>query len=242
MKRFYCPNLESGELDDDESHHCLDVVRLKEGDNFAVFNGQGLEWKAQITGQKNRRVTFKKSAETRTPKPADSICLAQALTKGKSMDLIIQKATELGIGEIAPLQSSRSVSQLDDEQAESRAQKWRQLTIEAAKQCGQNWLPTVLPLTTPKSFVENNLKSAIKLIGSLQPEARPLKQVLRDAIPATPSPRKIIVMVGPEGDFTPAEIGEARARGFLPISLGRSVLRSETAAIYTLSAIVYELS
>jgi 16S rRNA (uracil1498-N3)-methyltransferase len=242
LKRFYCANLDAGELDPDESHHCLHVMRLKNGDICSLFNGQGIEWKAQITGVKNDRAQFKKTAETRTPAAPDSICLAQALTKGKSMDLIIQKATELGISEIAPLQSSRSVSQLEGDQAESRIQKWRQLTIEAAKQCGQNWLPQIRPLCTPKFFVEGNLKTAIKLIGSLQPEASPLKQVLREAIPAASSPRKIIVMIGPEGDFTPAEIGEARARGFLPISLGRSVLRSETAAIYTLSAVIYELS
>jgi 16S rRNA (uracil1498-N3)-methyltransferase len=242
MKRYYCPNPEIGRLGPEESHHCLNVMRQKEGDYCAVFDGRGLELKVKIIGTDKKIVTYEKVSQNKVARfSEDTICLAQALTKSKSMDLIIQKATELGVSEIAPLQSDRSVAQVDSDSAEAKVEKWRQIAIDAAKQSGQNWLPTILAPTKPKAFVEALPRNAIKIIGSLQPEARPLKKILQETIGASKGPHKIVLMIGPEGDFTPAEIGEARATGFLPVSLGPTVLRSETAAIYTLSTILYEL-
>lgn len=243
MKRYYSPTPEIGRLSAEESHHCLNVLRQKEGDYLTVFDGKGLEIKGKITGTDKKIVTFEKVSQNRSTRTEDVICLAQALTKAKAMDLIIQKATELGVSEIVPLQSDRSVAQVDSDSAESKVEKWRQITIDAAKQSGQNWLPNVMAPLKPKSFVESLPRNSIKLIGSLQSEARPLKKVLQETVGATQGkgPRKVVLMIGPEGDFTPAEIGEARAAGFLPVSLGPIVLRSETAAIYTLSTIIYEL-
>lgn len=241
MKRYYCPNPELGRLSPEESHHCLTVMRQKEGDYCSVFDGKGLELKVKITGTDKKIVSFEKVSQNRTTRSEDVVCLAQALTKAKSMDLIIQKATELGISEIVPLQSDRSVAQVDGDSAEAKVEKWRQITIDAAKQSGQNWVPSLLAPVKPKAFVDGLPRNAIKIIGSLQSEARPLKKILQETIGTAKGPRKIVLMIGPEGDFTPAEIGEARAAGFLPVSLGPTVLRSETAAIYTLSAILYEL-
>jgi 16S rRNA (uracil1498-N3)-methyltransferase len=154
------------------------------------------------------------------------------------MELILQKATELGVAAIAPLQSDHSVVQVDDEKSEAKLEKWRKLTIEAAKQCGQNWLPKVHTPEAPKDFMNGVPRGAVKLIASLQTEAKPLKSVLRETLkPGTP----IVIMIGPEGDFTPAEIGAARAAGFAPVSLGKIILRAETAAFFALSALAYEL-
>lgn len=241
MKRYYSPNPEVGRLSPEESHHCITVMRQKEGDYCSVFDGRGLELKVKITSTEKKIVSYEKVSQNRSTRTEDIICLAQALTKAKSMDLIIQKATELGVTEIIPLQSDRSIAQVDSETAESKTEKWRQIAIDAAKQSGQNWIPAVLSPMKPKAFVESLPRTSIKIIGSLQSEARPLKKILQENIAAAKSPRKIVLMIGPEGDFTPAEIGEARAAGFLPVSLGPTVLRSETAAIYTLSAILYEL-
>lgn len=241
MKRYYCPNPEIGRLSPEESHHCITVMRQKEGDYCSVFDGKGLEYKVKITSTDKKIVSFDKVSQNRSTRTEDVICLAQALTKAKSMDLIIQKATELGVTEIIPLQSDRSIAQVDSESADSKTEKWRQIAIDAAKQSGQNWIPAVLAPMKPKAFVESLPRTSIKIIGSLQSEARPLKKILQEHIAAATGPRKIVLMIGPEGDFTPAEIGEARAAGFLPVSLGPTVLRSETAAIYTLSAILYEL-
>lgn len=241
MKRYYSPLLDRGLLDAEQSHHCVQVMRQGVGDLFAVFNGQGIEAKAKITEVSRDEVKFQVLAKATSPRATHPVWLAQALTKPKSMDLILQKATELGVSELAPLQSDHSIAQVDEEKAEAKVEKWQKLTIEAAKQCGQNWLPVVHPPQAPKDFVTSIPRGAVKLIASLQPEAKPLKAALREQLQGLKAGTPIVVMIGPEGDFTPAEIGAARAAGFLPVSLGKIILRAETAAFFVLSSIAYEL-
>src|SRR5271163_2966084 len=183
MKRYYTPSLDRGLLDAEQAHHCAQVMRQGVGDLFAVFDGHGAEAKARITEIAREQVRFDILAKAATPRPAHPVWLAQALTKSKSMDLIIEKATELGVSELAPLQSDHSVAHVDDEKADAKVEKWKKLTIEAAKQCGQNWLPVVRPPQSPKDFVTALPKGAVKLIASLQAEAKPLKTVLREHLP-----------------------------------------------------------
>jgi 16S rRNA (uracil1498-N3)-methyltransferase len=241
MKRYFASTLDRGVLDAEQAHHCSDVMRQKVGDLLAVFNGEGVEAKARITEIAEGEVKFQILAKAVTPRAAHPIWLAQALTKPRSMELIFQKATELGVAEFAPLQSDHSVVQVDDEKAETKLEKWRKLTIEAAKQCGQNWLPTVHAPLAPRDFFSGIPRGAVKLIASLQTEARPLKAVLGEHLPGLKPGTPIVVMIGPEGDFTPAEIGAARSAGFAPVSLGKIILRAETAAFFALSALAYEL-
>ena len=241
MKRYYTPSLDKGVLDAEQSHHCANVVRQNVGDHFSVFDGHGHEAKARITEIAKDAVKFTVLAKASTPRPAHPVWLAQALTKAKSMDMIIEKATELAVSEIVPLQSDHSVAQVDGEKADAKVEKWSKLAIEAAKQCGQNWLPVVRAPQAPKDFVTALPKGAVRLIASLQPEAKPLKHVLREQLAGFKPGTPIVVMIGPEGDFTPAEIGAARAAGFLPVSLGKIILRAETAAFFALSSIAYEL-
>ena len=241
MKRYYAPSLDSGVLDAEQSHHCAQVMRQNVGDHFGVFDGHGHEAKARITEIAKDAVKFTVLAKAASPRTAHPVWLAQALTKAKSMDMIIEKATELGVSELVPLQSDHSVAHVDDEKADAKVEKWKKLTIEAAKQCGQNWLPVVRTPQAPKDFVNALPKGAVKLIASLQAEAKPLKTVLREQLPAIKPGTPIVVMIGPEGDFTPAEIGAARAAGFLPVSLGKIILRAETAAFFVLSSSAYEL-
>ena len=113
------------------------------------------------------------------------------------------------------------------------------MAIEAAKQCGQNWLPTVAKPQTPKEFFQSGEKFDLLLIASLQPDSRHIKQVLAEA--AVKQPAKVLILVGPEGDFTPAEVNLAKNAGCRPITLGPIILRSETAAIYCLSVLSHEL-
>ncbi len=241
MKRYYAPALDRGVLDPEQAHHCSDVMRQKAGDLLSVFNGEGVEAKARITAIGKDEVKFEILAKATAPRPPHPIWLAQALTKKTSMELILQKATELGVAAIAPLQSDHSVVQVDDEKSDAKLDKWRKLTIEAAKQCGQNWLPKVHAPQKPGEFMAALPKGAVKLIASLQHEAKPLKAVLRETLPHLKPGTPIVIMVGPEGDFTPAEIGAARSAGFAPVSLGKIILRAETAAFFALSALAYEL-
>jgi 16S rRNA (uracil1498-N3)-methyltransferase len=157
------------------------------------------------------------------------------------MDLILQKAAELGAARVVPMLSDRTVSQWDDSGATHKAAKWRTIVVEAAKQCGSPWLPRIDPLVSVPVFLAKNEPFDLTLVASLQPGAQHPRhyfhQLRHDP---RPMPKSVAVWVGPEGDFTPAELNLIRASGALPITLGPLVLRAETAAIYCLSVLNYE--
>jgi len=158
------------------------------------------------------------------------------------MDLIVQKAVEIGAAEIAPLISERTIIDLGPKEAEQKKTKWQQIAIEAAKQCGQNWLPQVHTPRKLKDFFSQSGGFDLRLIGSLQPDAIHLKKILADySEQHRHRPENVLMLVGPEGDFTPAELALAKTHGCLPITLGPIILRVETAAIYCLSVLSYEL-
>ena len=158
------------------------------------------------------------------------------------MDLIVQKAVEIGATEIAPLISERTIVNLVQKDAEQKKAKWQQVAIEAAKQCGQNWLPQVHPPRKLKDFFPHTGSFDLRLIGSLQPDAIHLKRILADySEQHRDRPKNVLILVGPEGDFTPAELALAKSNGCAPITLGPIILRVETAAIYCLSVLSYEL-
>ncbi len=247
MNRFYISperwNPDALILDAAESHHCLHVLRLKAGARVTAFNGAGMECHALISGTDPQAVELSAIQCVKTPKLPAAITLGQAIPKGKNMELIIQKATELGAAAIAPLISERTIVRLGPDEAATRAEKWRHTVIEAAKQCGQNWIPQVTEPQSPKDFFQQNQDFDLMLIGSLQNDARPLREVI-DIHAAEHNgalPRKVLVLVGPEGDFTPAELGLAKSNGAVPITLGPIVLRTETASLFCLSVLAYEL-
>lgn len=244
MNRFHLPaeHWESATLPAEESHHCVNVLRLGVNERITIFDGAGREAAATIVEANAKGVVLKVSQAVKTPPPPCSITLVQAVPKGKNMDLIVQKAVELGASAIAPILSDRTVVQLDAGELEKKRVKWQEVALEACKQCGQNHLPVVTKPCPPKEFFERADRGELQLIASLQPDARPLKAVLAD-FTATHSrlPRSVVVLVGPEGDFTPAELSLAKSNGCIPITLGPIILRTETAAIYCLSVLGHEL-
>ena len=158
------------------------------------------------------------------------------------MDLIVQKATELGVHRIVPLLSDRVTPHLEAESLAHKRERWQATAIEAIKQCGSPWLPKVeLPLSA-KAVLARGEKFDLCLIASLQPDSRHPREYFQ-AFQAERGgvPKSVGIWVGPEGDFTPAEISAAKSAGALPISLGPLILRSETAAIYCVSVLNYEL-
>ena len=273
LHRFYLPpgstRGDSLRLDGREAHHALRVLRLKRGDLVAVLDGVGNEFLCAVENSSRDAVTLSVSLKNFTPPPPCSITLLQAVPKGKIIESIIQKAVELGARRIVPLLTERVVTQLDDEDAGNKRDKWQQVAVEAIKQCGAAWLPKVEVPTTIEQFldpqrsggrqtagsVQENKKCGslpkaatptqfeLSLIGSLQKERRHPRKCLQEfQAKHGRLPQSVGVWIGPEGDFTLEELDAIQAAGALPISLGRLVLRVETAAIYCLSILNYELN
>lgn len=225
-----------------ESHHLIAVNRARAGDTVVVFDGRGTEWICELSGdRKNDAVLAVRFSQKARPLPYE-ITLGQALPKGGSMDAIVRKATELGAARIVPLESDRTQVHLDGERSDRKIEKWQTAALEAAKQCGNPWLPEIAPVQPAGDFMASARGYDLKLIASLQPGARSLKAVLAAFVAAQGRPpRKVLWLVGPEGDFTPAEMSLSASAGFEPITLGPLVLRCETAAIYALSVLSHEL-
>jgi len=246
MHRFYISpdrwNLDALTLDEAEAHHAAEVLRIEPGERAVVFNGQGTEATVEVVRVEKRSIELKRLQHAKTAPLACQITLGQAIPKGKNMDLIVQKATELGVASVAPLLSERTVVQFDAAEAAKKREKWQTVAIEAAKQCGQNWVPAIQTPVSVKDFFAEGRRFDLMLIASLQPDAIHPKQLLEEYLSLQgKKPSSVLVLVGPEGDFTPAEISLAKSHGCRPITLGPIVLRTETAAIYSLSVLNYEL-
>ena len=230
--RFYCPEIlaQSGtaELPEQAAHHAARVLRLQVGDRVSVFTGRGGEGEARITDIGKRNVTVEivdwHAVERESPL---QVLLAQAISAGEKMDFTLQKAVELGIGNIQPLASERSVVRLSGERAEKRVAHWQGVVVAACEQSGRNHVPEVAPIRPLLDWLGQQ-DEGLRLMLS------PVAEVgLRDL----PKPTgNITLLVGPEGGLSPAEAEAAQRYGFTPVRLGARVLRTETAALAALAA------
>ena len=246
MHRFYLPEDQCRDsrltLEGSEAHHGLHVLRLRTGERVAVLDGAGHELLCETRALKKDTVELEVLQKNSIPPLPYQLTLVQAIPKGKLIESIIQKATELGATRIVPLISERVVTQIDEEASADKLEKWRQVAVESIKQCGSPWLPQIDPPLTPKAFLARGELFDLPLIASLQSDSQhPREWFKRFVAEKQRRPQSVCVWVGPEGDFTPAEMSSAKSAGTLPITLGRLVLRSETAAIYCLSVLNYEL-
>jgi 16S rRNA (uracil1498-N3)-methyltransferase len=225
-----------------EAHHAVRVLRVRPGERITVLDGQGLELLCEVREYDRDKVKLHVVEKHLQPPPLAKITLLQAVPKGKIIESIIQKATELGVSRIVPLLSERVVPEFAGKDAARKADKWQMVAVEAIKQCGSAWLPQVEPPITPEQFLARGEKFELPLVASLQSDSRHARGYFR-AFHAQHgrAPQTIAIWVGPEGDFTPAEIAAMKSAGAQPITLGRLVLRSETAATYCLSILNYEL-
>jgi 16S rRNA (uracil1498-N3)-methyltransferase len=246
MHRFYLPPEQCrGEtlfLSESEARHAVQVLRLRRGERVSVLNGAGLEFLCQTRDAHRSKVSLAVLEQQARPPPACQITLLQALPKGQIIESIIRKATELGAARIVPLLAERVVTRPSAREAVHKAEKWQRAAIEAIKQCGLAWLPKVQAPLTLQEWLARQEQFELPFLASLQPGSRHPRQYF-EAFGASHGrpPRTACVWVGPEGDFTPAETEAIKAAGSLPITLGPRVLRTETAAIYCLSVLSYEL-
>jgi 16S rRNA (uracil1498-N3)-methyltransferase len=247
MHRFYLPpNQSHGPtlvLTGAEAHHGLQVLRVRLGEQVLVLNGEGIEFHCQVQALTRDTIALKVTEKRTLPPISHKITLLQSLPKGKIIESIIQKATELGVFRLVPILSERVVVKLDDQEAARKQAKWQAIAIEALKQSGSPWLPKVEAPARPRDFLARNEKFDLPLIASLEEgshHARKWFSEFRNR--ERRSPESVCVWIGPEGDFSPEETKMIRAAGCLPITLGPQVLRVETASIYCLSVINYELS
>jgi len=246
MHRFYLPPEHCAgaalRLDGREAHHALRVLRVKYGEMVAVLDGIGNEFLCTVENCSRDAVALSVSLKNFTPSPACSITLLVAVPKGKIIEDIIQKSVELGASRIVPLLAERVATQLDAEAAADKREKWRQVAIEAIKQCGALWLPKIETPVTIGQFLARTERFDLSLVGSLQTERRHPRECFEEF--QTKHGRRsqsAAVWIGPEGDFTLEELKAIQNSGAQSVSLGKLVLRVETAAVYCLSILNYEL-
>jgi 16S rRNA (uracil1498-N3)-methyltransferase len=247
MHRFYLPpasrHADALRLEGREAHHALHVLRLKRGERVTILDGAGTQFLCEVENTGKDSVALTAKEKHTTPALPCAITLLVALPKGKIIEGIIQKAVELGAQRIVPLLTRRVVSQLDDEGAEGKRDKWQQVAIEAIKQCGAAWLPKVEAPQAIEDFLAKREKPEFALVGSLQTERRhPREWIEAFRVQHGRLPRSAGVWIGPEGDFTLEELKRIEGAGAKPITLGQLTLRVETAAIYCLSFLNYELN
>jgi 16S rRNA (uracil1498-N3)-methyltransferase len=239
MHRLYSPTQNiSGDkiiLDDkDQVHHAKDVLRLKDNEEVVIFDAQGNEYcsilEKSLPGSMVFRIKNKKNFIPNLSKV--KLAVACAIPKRAKFDDIVDKLTQLGVDRIIPMQTGRVVVKLDMRKANSRLSRWKKIALNASLQSQRNTLPILEPLKKIEEVLCNLRGYDLKVIPTLIGEREALKNILTKN-----KPRNILVFIGPEGDFTPGEINQAKKAGFIPVSLGDLVLRVETAAVAVVSFI-----
>jgi 16S rRNA (uracil1498-N3)-methyltransferase len=243
--RAHCPHAAAAAteltLAEAESHHLVTVHRARAGDLVTAFDGRGREWTCAVATPDRRAAVLRVTATRLAPPLPCALTLAQAIPKGGAMEDIVRQATELGAAAVLPVLTARTEVHLEGERAGRKSEKWLSTAIEAAKQCGNPFVPAV-PAPVPLAALLTAPPAVeLRLIASLHPNAHPLRAALADfrAAHGRP-PHSALWLVGPEGDFTPAEMAAATDAGFAPVTLGPLVLRCVTAATCALGILRHE--
>lgn len=246
MHRFFLPPpLCQGdrlELSGPEAHHALHVLRLTAGDPVTVLDGAGTVLDCEVAATGRRAVTLAVCRRESRPPPGLALTLFQAVAKARAMEGIVQKATELGVRRLVPVLTERSVPRFSAGDTPPKLARWREIAIEALKQCGTPWLPEILAPAPLAAVLETGRGFDLALVAALAPGAGHPRRLLEEFRARHPNELvKVGVWVGPEGDFTPAELEAIQRTGAHAVTLGERVLRCDTAAVYCLSVLNYAL-
>lgn len=232
MRKFYCPSedIQDNQIiisEKSKVHHLRTVLRLKADDELLVFDERENTYRCIIKAiAKNVTLQIRNKEKAKKAAECLEITVACAIQKKARFDEIIDKLTQLGVGKIIPLLTERVIVRLDREDADPRLERWKRIALAASQQSQRSALPVIEPPTSLKGLLVEAKEYDLRLIATLGKVQKTLRQAL-----AHKNPKRIIVLIGPEGDFTKAELALAKEAGFLAVSLGDLVLRVETAAV-----------
>ncbi len=238
MHRFFIPQLYAAEMviKDVDAKHISKVLRMQLGDKIQIVSDDGVTAIAEIVSLQADNVVVKcleKLAESH--EPSVKITLAQGLAKGEKMDFIIQKAVEMGASSIVPVAMEHSVVRLEGAKADKKVERWQKIAEAAAKQSKRDIIPQVQPVQTMQQMLANN--DLLHKIIAYECEDR---LGLKTALQSCDNLQELLLIIGPEGGISEFELELARKNGAVPVSLGKRILRAETAGVVALSAILYE--
>ena len=228
---------EKVEIIGSDVNYLKNVMRLETGAEVLVLDGKGKIYATKIKEISNKKIVCN-IIETRSPKSdcLPEITIAQALPKAKKMDLIIEKGTELGAFTFIPFQAERSIPNFDKDKAKEKIARWQRIAKEAAEQCGRLTVPHIETIANLESI--GNLAKEYDL--ALIPWELEKEKTLKKVVATLPSkPKKILILIGPEGGFSNQEVSLAKEKGFKSITLGKRILRTETASLALLSMLMY---
>jgi 16S rRNA (uracil1498-N3)-methyltransferase len=213
------------ELDRDAAHYAANVLRLRPGDRLVVFNGRGTEREATVATLTKRGATLQALEHADPlPEPRVPITLLPGLAKGEAMDLIVQKATELGVSTVLPIVTQYSVVKLDSERSVRRLAHWQKIAHSACEQCGRHTPPQIQTPVALSTCFAMLPADALKLV------LHPGSDLPLPSLAGTPPP-SVCLMSGPEGGFSADDLGLIEQAGFTRVHLGPRTLRAETAAL-----------
>jgi len=231
MHRIFVPADTFPDIHGSDAHYIRDVLRLKAGQELVLLDGSGKSFRANILGiEKDIIKCMIVETISSDTEPQTKITLAQALPKSKKMDLIVEKCTELGVAAIIPMLTERCISK------EINLERAKKIAKSSAQQSGRAIIPEISPLMPFKEILKHKEEYDLALIPWELEKENTLKSVLKNSA----APKKIIILIGPEGGFSQEEIALAKASDFTPVSLGKRILRTETAGMSVLSSIFYE--
>lgn len=229
-------------LSETESHHLVRVRRAREGDPVEVIDNAGHRAAACLLQANGKAAELRIDHVVTESPPAWHLTLAQALPKGKTMDSVVQRATELGVDRIVPLFTRHSDVDLDARRAEQKTLKWQQTALESAKQCGNPWLPVIETPRSLEHFLAERPSWDQALVAALTENPASIREFFNDQVKGPfPEESRLVVFVGPEGDFSGDEYERLFSLGVRAVSLGPRVLRVETAACALLAICLEEL-
>ncbi|OGC16966.1 hypothetical protein A2282_08700 [candidate division WOR-1 bacterium RIFOXYA12_FULL_36_13] len=248
MHRFFVPQdqIKNGTITikGNDTNHIKNVLRLSEKDVIEVFDSSGNIYTSIIKKIEPDKISCVISGIKKEEiEPQTKITLAQCLPKGKKMDMIIQKATELGVFNIIPVVSERTIPKIE-EKSDKKISHWQKIAKEASQQSGRSIVPQIKSLTKFEDIVKPSINYNFKLIPWEGEKNNPLKEAVvvasQNSEPLQQDHKKILVLIGPEGGFSQEEVKMANANNFISVSLGKRILRVETAAIVILAQLFYD--